>query len=311
MSIILTVDQRERAVFAELEQQSMMETVFKPRIPIVMRYSTIPVGDYTISFASINQEDVEITEPAEEMILAVIERKTLADYSASMSDGRSENIGKLLALRELVQCKIYYLIEGPANPSMTKQCARKDYKNILASIRHLQIKHDIAIINTKSKQTTASELFFLCEVYAGLLLDGSIQVTLADYGEVMEASKPSVEEVLQRKIIGSWCSLPGVATKTATLLAAKYPLHILLGDTEIPELKAGVRAKLVHPWPKQLQVAFIASIPGISKAAAINIINEVTVYEFMNCLGDLKSKRFGKKGIANINHHMQWVPPTL
>lgn len=306
MSIILTVDQRERAIFAELEQQRMMDTVFKPRIPITMRYNTIPVGDYTISYTGINQEDVEITEPADEMILAVIERKTLADYSASMSDGRSENVGKLLALRDLVKCQIYYLIEGPANPSMTKQCARKDYKNILASIRHLQIKHGISIINTKNKQATATELFFLCEVYAGLLLDGSIQVTLADYGEVMEASKPSAEEVSRRKIIGSWCSLPGIATKTATILASKYPLSDLLSG-EIPELKT--KAKLVHPWPKSVQVAFVASIPGISKAAAVNLMNEVTIYEFINSLGDLKAKKFGKKGVANITHHMQWVIP--
>lgn len=304
MSIILTVDKRERGVFAELEQQSMMELVFKQRFPIVMRYSTIPVGDYTISFADINQEDVEITEPNEEMILAVIERKTLADYSSSMSDGRHENVSKLLSMRELVACDVYYLIEGPANPSMTKQCARKDYKCILSSIRHLQIKHGISIINAKNKHTTASELFFLCEVYAGLILEGYIKITLANYGEVMEASMPTTADIARRKIIGSWCSLPGIATKTALELITKYPLSALLDGTEIPELKPSVAAKLSHPWPKPLQVTFIASIPGISKKAAADLMEEMTIYEFFNNLGKSNAKKFGKKGISNILQHM-------
>jgi ERCC4-type nuclease len=258
-----------------------------------MREKQMDVGDYTVSYARGDSE----------MILAVIERKTLNDYAASMTDGRSENITGLLRMREITGCKIYYLIEGTANPSMNKRCARKEYKCILASIRHLQIKHNISIIDAKNKRATASELFFLCEVFAGLILDGFIDVKLDDYDEIMGASQLSEEELAAKKILGSWRSLPGIGPKLALELAAKYPLKAFFDETEM-ELSPKLREKLAHPWSQQVQIAFLASIPGISKKASVALMNEVNIYQFFDAMEDVKAKRFGKKGISNVNRHM-------
>jgi ERCC4-type nuclease len=63
-------------------------------------------------------------------IVAVIERKTLDDYGASLKDGRANNKQKMINLRKKTGCRIIYIIEGDAFPSPNDCYSNIPYKNI-------------------------------------------------------------------------------------------------------------------------------------------------------------------------------------
>lgn len=140
MSYLLHVDQRERSVFNTYG--------FKCEYVI----EQLVVGDYVITCGN--------------RIKAVFERKTLKDYGASIKDGRTQNVEKLLDLRVKSGCDIYYIIEGPAFPSITTEYAGIPYRNIASSIRNLQVRYGINIIRTPSESGTAEELENIVHTYS-------------------------------------------------------------------------------------------------------------------------------------------------
>jgi ERCC4-type nuclease len=109
----------------------------------------LTVGDYVITYTG--DDNVE-------KIFAVFERKSLEDYAASFKDGRSDNKNKLLQLRDDTNCKIFYIIEGTAFPKPNDTFGRIPFSHIQSSIFHLQVEHDIMIIQTKDTLHTAETL---------------------------------------------------------------------------------------------------------------------------------------------------------
>ena len=144
---LLRIDQRERAVF----------NTFPFKCDFVIEQLT--VGDYVITRGP--------------LIKAVFERKTLKDYGASIKDGRTQNVGKLLELRIKTGCDIFYIIEGPAFPSQSTEYAGIPYRNIASSIRNLQVRHGINIIKTQSEAHTVEELENFIATYSNT--EGSME----------------------------------------------------------------------------------------------------------------------------------------
>lgn len=289
MSVILTVDNREKALFSEIEQYNLEPNVFKNTMPITVEYATIPIGDYLISIDG--------------AILAVIERKTLKDYAASIVDGRQSNVEKLLALRETTSCQIYYLVEGSPNPALTSQHNHMEYKSILASIRRLQISHNIHLIDSKNKQTTVRELFFLCEIYSGLVADGKIEAVKIE--GAMEKSMPSKEDILYKNVILSWQVFPGVGRKTALLLANEHKL----ADLFTGELKKPGSKEIV--WTEELKVKFFSSLPLFSTKTAKEVIGEISPEDFVvdllaecKVISTLNCKKLRDASIQRIKAHL-------
>jgi ERCC4-type nuclease len=315
MSIVLTVDYREKAVFDAIGRQQLEPSAFKESIGIRVVYKTLPIGDYLISYTEKTDEiekteGIEGTDEIERIeriegtddscgILAVIERKSFADYAASIKDGRHENVNKLISLRESTKCDVFYLVEGTPNPALSKQFGRMDYKVILGSMRRLQILKNISIIESKNIQTTARELFFLCEVYSGLILADKIKRDNVSFSGAMEASMPSKEDVMRRKLIATWKTLPGIGHVSAVKLAATARLTDLL----LPEFDIPAKAKV---WTEKSSANFIASIPGLSLQSAKSILSEVTIEEFIGMSVDTKLAKFGKKKIENTMAYLAY-----
>ncbi len=101
-------------------------------------------------------------------VVAVIERKTLADYAASLRDGRHSNREKMLKARDAHNCHVFYIIEGPAFPSPTRKFNRIPFRSIQSSITNLAVRDHIHIIKTRNPMHTADRLADLVRAFAKL-----------------------------------------------------------------------------------------------------------------------------------------------
>ena len=99
----------------------------------------------------------------------IIERKTIADYAASISDGRNREQKKRL-LEHFPKNRIIYLVEGSLNQD------NKSYKynkinadTIISSIINTILRDEIQVFHTSDKDET---LFLLNSIYTKLVKQG-------------------------------------------------------------------------------------------------------------------------------------------
>lgn len=139
--VYLIVDTRERNVIPFLED------ALQEYAHVVAQVNT---GDYLIC-----RKGAPGQPPT---ILAVIERKTYADFAASFKDGRYENLDKMLAMRARTGCQLFFFVEGPAFPSPGRRFARIPYESILAAMTKLPIQHGVFVVLTEDESHTAKRL---------------------------------------------------------------------------------------------------------------------------------------------------------
>jgi ERCC4-type nuclease len=139
--VYLIVDTRERNVIPFLED------ALQEYAHVVAQVNT---GDYLIC-----RKGAPGQPPT---ILAVIERKTYADFAASFKDGRYENLDKMLAMRARTGCQLFFFVEGPAFPSPGRRFARIPYENILAAMTKLPVQHGVFVVLTEDESHTAKRL---------------------------------------------------------------------------------------------------------------------------------------------------------
>ena len=135
------IDDRERAVITHVED------VHEDAIKYVVKRLT--VGDYAIMYRG--------------YIMIIIERKTWSDLASSLRDGRSNNINKLLSVRERSGCQLVYLIEGEPCPRPTKKFSRMPAKNLRARLDHIAFRDGIHMVYTLNEKGTAERLFSLAK----------------------------------------------------------------------------------------------------------------------------------------------------
>ena len=150
----IIADDRERAIHAHLR-------TYTDKANIKFKIDRINVGDYAIVF--------------NDKIIAIIERKTWADLSASIKDGRKSNIEKLKSLREETGCMILYLIEGHANYWSNKLIQGIPYKNLRAHLDHLMIRDNVHVMHTDNEEYTADRLVMFAKNYCTIKRGDTVQ----------------------------------------------------------------------------------------------------------------------------------------
>jgi ERCC4-type nuclease len=116
-------------------------------------------GKYTISTLKKRITTGDFAIVRNKKILAVFERKTLNDYSASIKDGRHQNKQKMIDMRSQTNCDVYYIVESPfAFPSKKRKFQKMPYKNIYSSIINLMVRDNIMVIKSQSVEDTAEIL---------------------------------------------------------------------------------------------------------------------------------------------------------
>ena len=143
--IQIVIDDREKAVFDYLD-------IYQKQYTINYHIKRLNIGDYAIYH--------------DNKLICIVERKTWKDLAASFTDGRKNNVFKLLDLRKETQCKIVYLIEGHAFPNRKHKVNNFPYKNLIAHLDHLIFRDGIHVIYSKDEDNTVMRLFELAKNYS-------------------------------------------------------------------------------------------------------------------------------------------------
>jgi hypothetical protein len=135
----LIVDDRELAVSPFLGRNNVPYTI-----------SRITTGDFAIIYSNNGVS----------RILAVFERKTLADLAQSITGSRYESqIANMVEMQKKYPgCQIYYIIEGRAFPAEDDTFSRTPYSTLASAISKLEIVYGVQTIKTKDSADTAAAL---------------------------------------------------------------------------------------------------------------------------------------------------------
>lgn len=277
----LIADDREHAIIAYLSRLTDI------------KIERITVGDYVFIY--------------EGKIIAIIERKTLADLAASIKDGRMENNNKLLEAQRKSNCQIIYIIEGPLCSNMKKKIGRIPYKCLQGKIDSLMFKSGAKIICTKDYKHTAERLSGLCVTFTTMANDGV-------FGEVKAGNKSLIKQkhIIHPDIIRlhMLLKIPKIGHATATTVMKKYSIRQILNNhISEPEyynlcyLSSGHRLgprgkemynKCLHLHKSiDIQIKMLCCISGISPDAAKAILLKVPFEKIV-------SSDFKGGDIANI-----------
>jgi len=310
MQVILKVDNRERSLHEHLDAVFNAPPMFVTDL-CQPQHSQLEIGDFIIV-----AEKENFTQ-----VLAVIERKTLKDYAASLKDGRIINTEKLIRLREETGCQVYYLIEGGLNVSYDHQICGIEYYKILANIRDAQIIHNIDILNTIDKLHTARELKFLVERYTKNYdtISSRIKVTGA-FDDVVEKCKPTDEQQLRNNLAIMWTNLLSksrVQTKiTPSLKGVKMAQTFTVRDwilgkiseEQVRDIKINNRRLdgwqieiLSQPMTTELQHKALECIKGISSEFGKAILDTMTITDLLKSPNTAKATVLGARKLGKAN----------
>ena len=127
-------------------------------------------ADYRV--AQISRGDFVVAQQGTPRVLAVVERKTLADYAASFADGRhASQLPNLLDMRARTGCGVFYFIEGPAYPLPARKFKRVEFRRIQSSLDGLVVRHGVFVVWTRDQAHTAQRLYDLTRKYATVLAE--------------------------------------------------------------------------------------------------------------------------------------------
>lgn len=295
----LVIDARERMVIRHRDEFSF---------PVQIK--TITTGDFAIVETVDGQDHIKV----------IIERKTLEDYAASMKDGRSENKQKLLRMREETGCRILFIIEGNLSPPLDSQFGRINYSSIESSIFHLMLEHNILVIKTTDTLDTAKTLNRLIisadNLGRGRMIGGgAVNDIDATNGAasghntttLLTASHPKTQLEIVRAM---WACFPGISESSADDFVRRWKLADIICEKIDRNVIASARNASARLYPKKVtgalqavpltvEVALLASVPGISKATAQSLLGSVRLRDLLIMTpADMAALPVGKKTIG-------------
>jgi len=287
--VSIIADTRENAVHPFLgfalqgNKRSRSEHLSRD-IPWVVRQIT--VGDFILT---------ENGTGPDATVLAVIERKTHADFAASLGDGRHGNKEKMLEMRGSTGCDVYYIMEGPAFPVPTRRFGRVPWSTIQAAALSLMVRDGIFVAQTPSSRGTAELLDSLARSYvkhgeagparpepAPLVAGG------AGLGDAMEdATGPDPKDAPPEvHAMMGWAAVRGISDSMGAALVRQVSVVALarMDPKDMRELRTpqnkrlakspnvlkSVRALACSP---PLAAKFIGGIPGLSKGGGERILS--------------------------------------
>lgn len=274
---ILYIDDRERYV-TELFESDKVD----------FRIERLDVGDYIIM------------DNKRENLKAVFERKTLNDQSSSITDGRHENVHKLVELRAKLNCDLYYIIEK------CNYTGSLPLETVYTSIYNLMVRHRIQILFSENMNETVALLTKLMDVYTKVsppkdIISSESNINLDDVSKLICENKT---------ILAMWCAISGVSKHTALLLRQFKFIDYLKRDTEFAnkintltyyngkQLPSHIRLKLTSPLQYDI-INSLSECRGITKTVAQELSNNVdwnVVTEEKLTSMKINNKKLGKYG---------------
>jgi ERCC4-type nuclease len=308
MEIILKVDNRERAIHEHLLAAFTSPPMFCINLN-QPEFTQLDIGDFIIVANSSTGVAV----------LAVVERKTLKDYAASLKDGRMINTEKLIRLREETGCHVYYLIEGGINLAYDHQICGIEYYKILANIRDAQILHNIQIINTADKLHTAREMKFLVERYTKDYDSLNIKVT-GSFDDIVERCKPTKQQEMKNELAIIWTNLMSKSkvhtkitpsTRGVTMASTFTIMKWIKGEITEEHAQAikvnnrrldGWQIEVLsQPMSRDLQLKALTCMKGISADFADGVLKTMTIQAMICNPETAKTVVLGNRKLGKAN----------
>lgn len=235
MSLKLLADNRERNL-----TRLMRPHEYEAIQMTTADYAIIWEEESADSVTSMTSTDVStdnctdvVSNNTDSVILEIFERKTLADYAASFKDGRHANKEKLLNMRSVTGCNVYYIVEGPCLAPTDKIGGIK-YSSIEASMFNMMSNLGIFVIRTDSAEDTIRILKAKMSALANSIESG--KYTIPGIPVDSKDCNISARSLLCEKIpvftkdvvITALSSLHGISDKTATCILENISIAELM-----------------------------------------------------------------------------------
>lgn len=205
----LLVDYRESAFINKLSEYSYIENdVLKAveinNIEISYKITSLPVGDFIIQSDLGNIDTVEM----------IIERKSIKDLCASITDGRFREQKRRLFDSVKDSSRITYIIEGIRKIQVLEGVEKQNIlsQNIISgSILNLIYKHNYRVVQTENKLDTFNNILLLYKKFK----NGDFKQDINNQTvELVTKSK----KISENKLINQLCLISGVSSKTADVI---------------------------------------------------------------------------------------------
>lgn len=289
--VAIIADTRERAVHPFLEhalggepsRRSFHHSVAVPHI-----VQQIKVGDFLIISGDFRGG------VNEGQVLAVVERKTHADFASSIGDGRHENRKKMMELRNLTGCRVFYLLEGPAFPAPSRRFGRIPWSTIHAAALSLSVRDGIYLLRSKDAADTAAVLNGLARSFIKHgCPDAEPEPTRApdaiSTDEALIAASGGGVRSLPPDVLAvrAWSSVAGVSIGMGAALVAQVSVRDLatgaypyerIGELRNPQnrqisgLKNILRSVRNLVRLEKSAASFVGSVPGFSRKNALELV---------------------------------------
>lgn len=188
--IILEIDYREKSIIKHFED-------YKPSINYTI--TNLPIGDFVIK--------------ENEMIHFIIERKTILDLVASITDGRFREQKQRLLDSVMSPDKIVYILEGDKNK---KKFGNMSKSIIDSSILNLIFKHKYKVIHTCNDVDTFDTLVSLYKKIESKELDKPIEISS---NKLVKKSDSINNNILTYML----SVIPGISINIAKKITNVYP----------------------------------------------------------------------------------------
>ena len=250
----LLVDTREKLGIPDMIREKFGDNDVLKELII----KSLDAGDYQIL-----QDDKPI---------AIIERKTLNDLSASMGDDRRNNINNLLLERHINNCDLYYLIEGPAFPSGNKKFSRKPYKMLESYIFRLMAKYKINIIKSKNPEHTSHIITKLFNKYYDVHMEDSENILkhMEDSQNILKHMEDS------QNILNNMEDSDGTMDNSSDINSEM----VVAGGTDITLLPNNISLRCLDDDAKIVCKMWM-SIKSINTERAINKMAKYSIVEYL------------------------------
>ena len=268
-------------------------------IPYFNGYSTPPNITYKIE--RINVGDYSVIYKG--YIIFIIERKTWKDLASSMTDGRKNNVNKMIKTRDDTGCQLIYLIEGNPIPKNTAKFCRIPYKSLRAHLDHLAFRDNIHMVYSKNQKNTVDRIFELVKNYINIKPSPLLEIDKLDDKQITDAISKLKEktQISENSVVYKiWCCVPNITEKTASLFinngyhiadlvmgritkdeihATKYENGYIIGSSRSAKIWNGPR---INSGNSKYFVNMLTSINGVTKLTAEKILDEIALDELFD-----------------------------
>lgn len=190
MSVVLKLDHRE----------GKLKELFDQHKPFVVFYENLEYGDAQLVY--------------KDEVVFLFERKTIADLTASIKDGRYKN-QKTRMLQQYRHTQYFYIVEG----ALGFGNAGQPLVSVESAFVNMMLRDHIGVFHTTSLRQTYE---LLCGIIRRFTADPEkyLQPTEMREQVVVETSQgDSVQKVYEKLL----CQIPGVSQKSAAALQERWP----------------------------------------------------------------------------------------